>query len=577
MRTKPSLLCSAALGVVWAASFTGQANAAEHRHHHHAAKVAEAAASEAAGLSAEVEELKAQVQALEAKLDAQSGAQAQTQAVAVQAQATAQAAASEAQSAQAAADSEIKTIPVQVATAVDKVKPKTDKIYYKGVSITMGGFAAAEGIYRSHDETADVGSSYSSIPYANDRAGRTGELRGTARQSRYSLLVQGQPMADLTASFYGEFDFLGAAQTANSKESNSYQPRTRVVYGQLDSTSGWHLLAGDTWSLVTLTTNGISPRSEVAPSTIEAQYVPGFAWARQPEVRLTKDFNKTLWLSIAADSPQTTFANTSVASGVTLTTTQAPTSQFFNGTNYSLNDLPDFIGKAAFEQNMGGHLLHAEVFGIWRSYLDRVTYAPAAGNQAALLGLTAGNSSIHSSGGGVGGSVMFGLVPHLLDVQGSFLTGKGIGRYGSAQLSDVTAEANGRLAAIPETMWMVGGTLHATKALDIYAYGGEEAESSKTFTYSALPASSVFGFDTLPGSNNAGCIIEGGSCSAVTKNIWQVTGGIWDKVYQGSFGQVRIGLQYSHTEKEGFPDAATGFAPRAKEDMVFTSFRYYPF
>ena len=576
MRTKPSLLCSAALGVVWAMSFTGQANAAEHKHHHHrATRIAEGAASEAAGLASEVDELKAQVQALEAKLDAQGSAQQQTQAQAAQAQATAQAAASQAQSAQAAADSEIKTIPVEVATAVDKAKPKTDKIYYKGVTITMGGFAAAEGVYRSHDETADIGSSYAKIPFANDRAGHTGELHGTARQSRYTLLVQGNPTPDIQAGFYGEFDFLGAAQTANSNESNSYQPRVRVLYGQLDTSSGWHLLAGQNWSLATMTTNGITPRSEQPPATIDAQYVPGFVWARQPQIRLTKDFSKELWLSVSAENPQTTFGNTAMATGITGTINQAPTSQYFNGTNYSLNDLPDFIGKAAFERNMDGHLIHAEVFGIWRSYLDRLTVAPSATNQAGLLGLTAGTNSVHTSGGGVGGGVMVSVVPHLLDLQASALTGKGIGRYGSAQLPDVTAAANGHLEGIDETMWLVGGTLHATKQLDVYVYGGEEYASSKVFTYGQLPGV-AFGYGTLPGSNNAGCLIEGGTCSAVTKSVDQITAGVWDKIYQGSFGRVQIGLQYSYTEKKAFADV-NGLAPHATENMIFTSFRYYPF
>ena len=54
-------------------------------------------------------------------------------------------------------------------------KPKTDKIYYKGISITMGGFAEAASIYRDHDETADISSSFSKIPFANDRAGHTGD------------------------------------------------------------------------------------------------------------------------------------------------------------------------------------------------------------------------------------------------------------------------------------------------------------------------------------------------------------------------------------------------------------------
>ncbi|HEX4097766.1 MAG TPA: hypothetical protein VHX64_13640, partial [Caulobacteraceae bacterium] len=285
---------------------------------------------------------------------------------------------------------------------------------------------------------------------------------------------------------------------------------------------------------------------------------------------------KTLWISVAADSPQTTFGNTAVASGVTLTDAQAPTSQYFSGTNYSLNDLPDFIGKVAFENTMAGHTLHAEVFGIWRSYLDRLSVAPTAANQAGALGLAATTgSSEHTSGGGVGGGVMFSLVPHFLDLQASALTGKGIGRYGSAQLPDVTAAANGDLEGINETMWLVGGTAHLTHSLDFYMYGGQESESSKVFKYAALPGV-AFGYGTLPGSTDAGCIVEGGSCSAVTKDIWQITGGLWDKIYQGKFGQVRVGLQYSYTEKVAFPDA-TGFAPHATENMIFTSFRYYPF
>ena len=574
MKTKPSLLCSAAIGVVFAttAGMAHAAPAAKH-HKHHAAP----AASSDAGLKAEVESLRQQVETLENQLVAQNANQQQTAAAAQTAQAQAQAAASQTEALQARVDDQIKTIPTEVNTAVAAAKPKTDKIYYKGVTITMGGFAAAEGVYRSHDETADIGSSYAKIPFANDRAGRTGELHGTARQSRYSILVQGNPTANIQAGFYGEFDFLGGAQTANSNESNSYQPRIRNLYGQLDTTDGWHLLAGQNWSLATLNGGGITPRSEVIPATIEAQYVPGFVWARQPQIRLTKDFDKQFWLAVSAENPQTTFGNTAVASGVTATINQAPTSQYFSGTNYSLNDLPDFIGKAAVEENIDGHQLHAEVFGIYRSYLDRVTIAPTATNQAGLLGLAAGTNSVHNSGGGVGGGITFGLFPKILDVQASVLTGKGIGRYGSGQLPDVTAKADGTLVGIPETMWLAGATLHATRALDIYVYGGEEIDSSKTFSYSQLPATVGFGYGTLPGSNNAGCLQEGGTCSAVTKSIEQITAGFWDKIYQGSFGRVQVGIQYSYTERKAFADAATGLAPKATENMVFTSFRYYPF
>ena len=319
------------------------ADAATKKHH--------MAAPAASKTQAEIDELEAKVQFLTDRLDQQAAVSrdeaAQLQAAqAAVAQAKATLAAST-----AAEEAQIQTIPTQVNTAVAAVKPKTDKIYYKGITVTMGGFAAAELVTRSHDETADIGSSYGAIPFPNDRAGRTGETHLTGRQSRYSLLAEGDVNAATRASFYGELDFLGGAQTANSKELNSYQPRIRNLYGTVDwNDSGWHLLAGQNWSLVTLNSKGITPRNEVTPPTIEAQYVPGFAWARQPQVRLTHDFmDKQLWVAMSVENPQTTFGNTAVASGVTVTTTQAPNSQYYSGTNYSLNQYPDVVGKVAFE------------------------------------------------------------------------------------------------------------------------------------------------------------------------------------------------------------------------------------
>ena len=566
MRTKSSLYCGAAFGVMLAVGLGAAAQAkTSKKHHHHEAAPPAASAEEVKALADEIESLKA-------RLDQEQVAREQTEAKAQAAQAEAESAKADAQAAHSQLAEQIQTLPGTINTAVAAAKPKTDKLYYKGISVTMGGFAAAETAYRSHDETADIGSSFAKMPFANDKASHTSSETFTGRQSRYSALVQGDISSDIHAAFYGEFDFLGAAQTANSNESNSYQPRVRNLYGQVDwDQEGWHVLAGQNWSLASMNTKGITPRSETPPPTIDAQYVPGFVWARQPQIRLTKDFNKELWIAISVENPQTTFGNVTTASGVSITNTQAPTSQFYNGTNYSLNNIPDVIGKVAFDNAFAGHALHAELYGLLRNYMDRVQIA--AGNAS---GYAAGVSNQTTSGGGVGGGVNFAVVPNMLDVTGSFLTGDGVGRYGSAQLPDVTARPNGKLEGIRETMWLAGATLHATPALDVYVFGGEEAERSKTFGSVAAPGSALFGYGTIAGSTNAGCVVEGGACSAVTKSIDQVSAGLWDKVYNGSFGQVRIGLQYSYTERKAFADAA-GLAPKATENMVFTSFRYYPF
>jgi len=573
MRTQSILLSGAAIGALIALSCGLPADAATKKHH--------MAAPAASKTQAEIDELEAKVQFLTERLDEQAAVSRDDQAqlkAAQDAVAQAKASAAAAMATANADDARIETIPTQVSTAVAAVKPKTDKLYYKGVSITMGGFAAAESVYRSHDETADIGSSYAKLPFPNDPASRTGETHLTGRQSRYSLLVQGDVNPTTQAAFYGEFDFLGAAQTANSNESNSYQPRIRNLYGAIDwNDTGWHLLAGQSWSLVTMNSKGITPRNEVIPPTIEAQYVPGFVWARQPQVRLTKDFmDKQLWVAISAENPQTTYGNTKAATGVTLASpgglSQAPTSQYYSGTNYSLNEYPDVVAKVAFEPRIQDHTLHLEAFAIGRNFYDRVTIVPSTGTQAATLGLVAGSSSPSNWGGGFGGGATFDVVPKLLDVEVSGMAGNGIGRYGSSQLPDTTVRPDGSLVGMPETMVMAGATLHPMPQLDVYVFGGQEQETSKTYTL----GSTVFGTGAAAVASNAGCAVEGGTCSPYTKSIDQITAGFWDRFYSGPFGHLQVGIQYSYTERQAFADAA-GNGPKTNDNMIFTSFRYYPF
>ena len=75
----------------------------------------------------------------------------------------------------------------------DPAASHTDKLYYKGVTLTLGGFGALESIYRSRNETADMASSFSAIPFNNSSAGQTSEFRFSARQSRITALAEGNP------------------------------------------------------------------------------------------------------------------------------------------------------------------------------------------------------------------------------------------------------------------------------------------------------------------------------------------------------------------------------------------------
>lgn len=578
MTTRTLLLCGAALGAVvsLAAPAGAWADTKARAHHRGAHAAAPAGPTQADILQQQVKALQDEVSALKSWRDEEMAHRAEADQQAADLRRQLAAADAEAQAAKAAVDEQIKTIPGAVKTEIAAEKPKDGKIHYKGVSLTLGGFAAAETVNRSRNELADIGSSYAKIPFANSALAHVGEMRFTARQSRLSMLAEGDINESTHAAFYTELDFLAGAQTGNSNESNSFSPRIRNVYGTLDLDRwGLHILAGQSWSLATLNTKGITPRNEAPPPTIDAQYVAGFTWARQPQVRVTADFDdRQVWAALSVENPQTTFAGaaTGVAGtsvpGLTVTDNGAPTSQFDSANTLSLNHAPDVVGKLAFEPDMfGGRPLHLEVYGLYRNLYDRVNVT----NAANVLGLPLGASNRNSDGGGVGWGVSWTVVPNLLDVMTSGLTGRGVGRYGSGQLADSVVGPNGGLKAIPETMLMAGATGHLTRALDLYVYAGQEREKA---AYSTIGAT-VYGFGA-PTATLAGCSTEGASCSPNIRLMRQITTGVWDKVYQGRFGQVRVGLQYSYTQLDAFA-GATGGAPTTNDHMIFTSIRYYPF
>lgn len=507
-------------------------------------------------LAQEIKALRDQIDALQRRLDAQIEAQQQ-------AKAAADAAAAQAAAATAAAAA----IPAQVQSAVGAAKQKTDKIYYKGVTITLGGFLAAESVYRSRDTGNDIATAYNKSYFENNSVADTPQTVFTARQSQVSALVQGDPNPDTHLAFYTEFDFQGAAQTADSKESDSYNPSLRLLYGMVDwDDMHLHLLAGQAWSLATMDGKGIIPGTEVIPPTIDAQYLPGFVWARQPQLRLTQDIDKQFWISLSLENPQTTYytgANALPAT-VHLTYEQTGTGLGYNSANtLSLNHIPDVIFKMAGDPSIGNWAMHAEAFAVYDSFFERLNYEDQT-----------------YSGGGVGAGLNLPVVPRFLDFQVSGLAGKGIGRYGSGQLPEVTFDPTGNIQPIRELIVLSGLTLHALTRLDVYVFAGEEKQDSQAYnltTGTGKTATIVpYGLGNVRYSN-AGCDSETSlsACIGNERLVEQGTTGFWYKPYIGRYGTIRWGVQYSHTEFKAFQ--GVGGAPGANINMVFASFRYYPY
>ena len=238
--------------------------------------------------------------------------------------------------------------------------PGLDHFYFKGLEITPGGFFAAESVYRSHWMGADNNTPFQNIPFGFIPGAHLTEWRATARPSRPNVMFKADIDKQTHIMAFAEVDFLGAAQTANSNESNSYNLRLRQAYGNLDFDAyGLHVAGGQMWSLVTMNSVGIRPDTSLQPLTIDHQYLPGYVWARTPGFRITKDFDKQFWAAFSVESSSATFAlpgapvfGTSALPlfGTPVLLSLPAAGGLFNPSNpYPFARLPDMIGKVAWD------------------------------------------------------------------------------------------------------------------------------------------------------------------------------------------------------------------------------------
>ena len=150
--------------------------------------------------------------------------------------------------------------------------------------------------------------------------------------------------------------------------------------------------------------------------------------------------------------------------------------------------------------------------------------------------------------------------------------------FGSKAVASLTGTEGKAIEGRPASEFLAGGTLHVGKKLDIYAYGGEEREKQTAYT-----VGTVYNGLGNPAYDNTGCETENATnCSGNTHWVEQFTGGFWDRPYVGKWGKFQFGMQYSYTERHAFPGygtagAAGNASPVARDNMILTSIRYYPF
>jgi hypothetical protein len=459
-------------------------------------------------------------------------------------------------------------------------------LHYKGVTITPVAFLAAETVWRHNATGSDVNTPFNSIPFPGSSASHLSEFFGSGRQSRVGMLAEGK-LKDAKLTGYVEADFLSAGVTSNSNQSNSYTLRQRQAWGQAALTNGLTLTGGQMWSLVTETKSGVDNRSEALPMTIDPQYNVGFSWARQFGFRVSKSVGKKMWLAFSVENPQTTVGGEGARNNFVIGAAGTGGGLYNPSATYSFNQMPDFIGKIAFQPNK---VTHVEVFGVISRFRDRVF--PGATNTTPTA---AGAYNDASMAGGAGANFRTSLANKHLDVGIHFLGGDGVGRYGTSTLPDVFVRPDGVL--VPIRSYQALGTLeYHAKKLDIYTnVGGEYADRNSLSATSAIgygsPLRTATGCstETVPGtpptSGTGGAVgtfpvttvgfLPGGlgGCNVDTRNLIEGTIGFWYRFYNGPKGRIQWGPQFSYLVKNTW--RGVGGSPSANEPMVFTSFRYY--
>jgi len=455
---------------------------------------------------------------------------------------------------------------LEVRSQPDETKTATEPaaLRFKGLTLTPGGFLTSTALVRARNENADAATSHAAIPLDGSSNANLSELRGTARNSQLSLLLEGSA-GNTKLRGYVETDFLGAAPTSNYVQSSSWTPRLKQLWTQIERPSGLTITAGQMWSLLTTNRRGMTNLQELKPANEDANFVVGFTWTRERAVRVTQNFNNRVWVGAALENPESTYSaafvpanvmglNTSpnAATGVNLLPFLA---NYSNGQSTTL--APDLVGKIAYEPGWG----HFEIKALGRFFRDRI----------AATATTSGRTNT-TAGYGLGFAALMPFASQRLEVSLEGLAGQGIGRYGTAGFPDVTLDPiTGEMRPLRQARLMGGLVYHHGSRLDVFAYAGGEYTRRHA---SLSPTGTAAGYGS-PLVSYVGCTNEVAlnACRGDNRSMYESMMGYWYRLYRGDFGSIAYGNQVTYLHRNLW--SGIGTTPAGRNVVLYSTLRFY--
>jgi hypothetical protein len=477
--------------------------------------------------------------------------------------------------------------------AQSAAEEKPSPLYFKigAAEFYPLGFMDMTSITRT-TQLGGIGTGFGSIAFNNTVAGRLREERLSAQNSRIGLRTHAKfGAADVTG--YLEADFLGFLPPNGHDTSNSDSLRLRLYW--VDYKRGkFEMLAGQSWSFLTPNRNGLSalPGDLFYSQDVDTNYQLGLTWTRQTGVRFLVHPNNNWTLGVSLENPQQTLpssvivpaaAGSGYASQFDSNSGNTSSSTGVNNPN-TPNLHPDVILKTAFDAKPGGHQVHFDVAGLFRTF-------KAVNVIATTSSITADNtvtSTIH--GGGIAGTMNVELVKNFRLITTGFYSYGG-GRYiASTGGPDVIVRPDGNLSGIRSGSGIGGFEYQPNPKTVIYGYYSGAYFGRNVGAVSSIAAATGvgspgvcavttnIGYGFYPGSSvltsgGGTCTAPGGSPNSADRYIYEPTFGFHYMMWRNpNYGDIRLMTQFSYVSRAPW---YIGTGPgTAHMGMVYINLRY---
>lgn len=404
------------------------------------------------------------------------------------------------------------------------------------VDFRIGGFLEGAAVLRSTNVASGPATTFGTIPFETTPQGNLSETRLTAQGSRANLLMT-TAVGDATIKGFLEADFLGNDAGNAFVYANSHTLRLRHAWGQY-ARHGFEFTAGQTWTLLTLNRNGLSPVSGdvVFSQNVDPNLQLGLVWARQGQFRFVAHPSKTFAAGVSIENPEP-FVGAAVVLPASL-----PAGQVDAGsTPNAPSPYPDIIGKVAFDPVIGSRHQHVEAGFVVRGFR---TYLPSS--QA--------TSSATGSGFTVGAVLEPTKTVHVI---GTTFISSGGGRYMIGQAPDFMVNADASITTIGATSGLLGVEAQVVPTTMLFGYVGTVHVDRVT---------------ALDGTTPIGYGIDGSTTANHT--IGETTVGVNHAVVRNpTHGSLLLIGQYSYVTRSPWAVPA-GTPASAHVHMVYISARY---